>query len=151
MRTALHRLASVFLAGGLMLVVAELVLRAWFPVPTRHYVWPPNLRVDFAPSDAATPGVTGRGRFRTNSLGLRSDEPFPDARRIVYVFGGSTAADLYLDQDETWVALVQQGLNRVPGQPRTWVGNLARPSWPASTTSCSSTSCFRSCRAPISS
>ena len=122
------RLASALVACGLMLVVAELVLRAWYPVPTRYYVWPPNLRVDFVPTDAATPGVTGRGRFRTNSLGLRSDEPFPDARRIVYVLGGSTAADLYLDQDEAWVALVQQGLNRAPGQPRTWVGNLARPS-----------------------
>jgi lysophospholipase L1-like esterase len=124
----LRRLASVLAACGLMLVVAELVLRAWYPVPTRYYVWPPNLRVDFAPTDAATPGVAGPGRFRTNSLGLRSDEPFPDARRIVYVFGGSTAADLYLDQDEAWVALVQQGLNRTPGQPRTWIGNLARPS-----------------------
>ena len=78
-------------------------MRAWYPAPTRHYVWPPNLRVDFAPTDAATPGVTGRGRFRTNSLGLRSDEPFADARRIVYVLGGSTAADLYLDQEEAWV------------------------------------------------
>jgi lysophospholipase L1-like esterase len=112
----------------LTLAVAEAILRAWYPAPTRHYVWPPHLRLDFAPSAAATPGVTGRGRFRTNSLGLRSDEPFPDARRIVYVFGGSTAADLYLDQDEAWVSLVQQGLNRAPGQPRTWVGNLARPS-----------------------
>src|SRR5215470_14305476 len=128
MGTFLRRLAAVFLACGLMLVVMELVLRAWYPAPTRHYVWPPNLHVDFAPSDAATPGVTGRGRFRTNSLGLRSDEPFPDARRIVYVFGGSTAADLYLDQDEAWVALVQRGLNGTPDQPRTWVGNLARPS-----------------------
>ena len=91
-------------------------------------MWPPNLRVDFAPTDAATPGVTGRGRFRTNSLGLRSDEPFADAQRIVYVLGGSTAADLYLDQEEAWVSLVQQGLNRNPSGPRTWVGNLARPS-----------------------
>src|SRR5215468_3275271 len=124
----LHRLGYILGLCLLMLVTAELVLRAWYPVPTRHYVWPPNLRVDFAPTDAATPGVTGRGRFRTNSLGLRSDEPFPDARRIVYVFGGSTAADLYLDQDEAWVALVQRGLNGTPGQPRTWVGNLARPS-----------------------
>jgi lysophospholipase L1-like esterase len=46
----------------------------------------------------------------------------------VYVLGGSTAADLYLDQDEAWVHLVQEGLNRRPGRPRTWVGNLARPS-----------------------
>ena len=114
--------------GGLTLGAAELVLRVWYPAPTRHYVWPPGLRVDFAPTDAATPGVSGRGRFRTNRLGLRSDEPFVDTGRVVYVLGGSTAADLYLDQEEAWVHLVQEGLNRRPGQPRTWVGNLARPS-----------------------
>jgi lysophospholipase L1-like esterase len=128
MKAVLCRLASVLAACGLMLVVAELVLRAWYPAPTRYYVWPPGLRVDFATSDAATPGVTGQARFRTNSLGLRSDEPPADARRVVYVFGGSTAADIYLDQEEAWVQRVQTGLNQVPGRPRTWVGNLARPS-----------------------
>jgi GDSL-like Lipase/Acylhydrolase family len=128
MSPSVRRAAYVLALCGLMLAAAEGVLRVWYPVPTRHYVWPPNLRVDFAPTDAATPGVAGRGRFRTNSLGLRSDEPFADARRVVYVLGGSTAADLYLDQEEAWTYLVQQGLNRTPGQPRTWVGNLARPS-----------------------
>ena len=82
MARLLHRLGYILGLCLLMLVTAELVLRAWYPAPTRYYVWPPNLRVDFAPTDAATPGVTGRGRFRTNSLGLRSDEPFPDARQI---------------------------------------------------------------------
>jgi hypothetical protein len=125
--TRLGRLAPVVLLVGLTLAAVEIVLRAWYPAPARHYVWPPNLRVDFAPDDAATPGVSGRGRFRTNSLGLRSDEPFA-AGRILYVLGGSTAADLYLDQEETWAHLVQQGLNRSPGQPTTWVGSLARPS-----------------------
>jgi lysophospholipase L1-like esterase len=120
--------AYLALLCGLTLAAGEIVLRVWYPAPTRHYVWPPNLRVDFAPTDAATPGVAGRGRFWTNSLGLRSDEPFADAGWVVYVLGGSTAADLYLDQEEAWVHLVQQGLNRSPGQPRTWVGNLARPS-----------------------
>jgi lysophospholipase L1-like esterase len=123
-----RRAAYAVVLGGLTLVVAELALRVWYPVPTRHYVWPPGLRVDFAPTEAATPGVTGRGRFWTNRLGLRADEPFVDARRVVYVLGGSTAADLYLDQEEAWVHLVQEGLNRRPDQPRTWVGNLARPS-----------------------
>ena len=125
------RLRPVLSVLGLclfLLAATEGLLRVWYPAPTRHYVWPPGLRMDFAPTEAATPGVTGRGRFRTNSLGLRSDEPFADARRIVYVFGGSTAADLYLDQEEAWVSRVQQELNRMPGQPRTWVGNLARPS-----------------------
>ncbi|HWC04535.1 MAG TPA: GDSL-type esterase/lipase family protein [Methylomirabilota bacterium] len=110
------------------LAAAEGLLRAWYPAPARHFVWPPNLRVDFEPTDAATPGVTGRGRFRTNSLGLRADEPPAGPARIVYVLGGSTAADLYLDQEEAWVSLVQQGLNRDTAAPRTWVGNLARPS-----------------------
>ena len=91
--TSCHRrVAYVLVLVALTLAAAEGLLRAWHPAPTRHYVWPPNLRVDFAPTDAATPGVTGRGRFRTNSLGLRSDEPFADAGRIVYVLGGSTAA-----------------------------------------------------------
>jgi lysophospholipase L1-like esterase len=123
-----RRVAYVLVLCGVTLAAAEGLLRAFYPAPTRYYVWPPNLRIDFAPTEAATPGVAGRGRFRTNSLGLRSDEPFADARRVVYVFGGSTAADLYLDQEEAWVHLVQEGLNRMPGQPRTWVGNLARPS-----------------------
>src|SRR5262245_46037837 len=124
------RQPAVYLAllGVLVVGVAEVVLRTTNPVPTRHYVWPPNLRMDFGPTDAATPGVTGRGRFWTNSLGLRSDEPFADAGRVLYVLGGSTAADLYLDQDEAWVHLVQEALNRRPDRPRTWIGNLARPS-----------------------
>jgi lysophospholipase L1-like esterase len=121
-------LVYLLVLAGLTLAAAEGLLRVFYPAPTRHYVWPPNLRVEFAPTDAATPGIAGRGRFWTNSLGLRSDEPFVDARRVVYVLGGSTAADLYLDQEEAWVSLVQEGLNRAPGQPRTWVGNLARPS-----------------------
>jgi lysophospholipase L1-like esterase len=120
--------AGVVLVCLALVAATEAILRVWYPAPTRHYVWPPGLRVDFAPSAAATPGVSGPGRFRTNSLGLRADEPFADARRVVYVFGGSTAADLYLDQDEAWVSRVQHGLNRIPGQPQTWVGNLARPS-----------------------
>lgn len=124
----LRPVAYVVLVCLLLFAATEGVLRVWYPAPTRYYVWPPGLRVDFATSDAATPGVTGQARFRTNSLGLRSDEPPADARRVVYVFGGSTAADLYLDQEEAWVQRVQTGLNQVPGQPRTWVGNLARPS-----------------------
>jgi len=128
MTARLRPVAYVLLVWLLLFAVTEGLLRVWYPAPTRHYVWPPGLRVDFATSAAATPGVTGLGRFRTNSLGLRSDEPFADARRVVYVFGGSTAADLYLDQKEAWVQRAQEGLNGIPGQPRTWVGNLARPS-----------------------
>jgi hypothetical protein len=73
-------------------------------------------------------GVTGQGDFRSNSLGLRSDEPPPDRQQTIYVFGGSTAIDVYLDQKRSWVYQVQTKLNAAPGEPKTWVGNLARSS-----------------------
>ncbi|MBI1801721.1 MAG: hypothetical protein HYR71_08855, partial [Chloroflexi bacterium] len=63
------------------------------------------------PSEEGTPGVTGRGRFVTNSLGLRSDEPFPDRQRTIYVFGGSTVVDFFVDQDKAWVQQLQDKLN----------------------------------------
>jgi lysophospholipase L1-like esterase len=115
-------LLAVVLAGS------EIFLRFLLPPAQGYYVWPPHLHVVFNPNDEATPGVSGPGHFIVNSLGLRSDEPWPDRQRTIYVFGGSTAADVYLDQDEAWVHLLQTYLNQTAGQPRTWVGNLARSS-----------------------
>lgn len=115
----------------LVLVVAagsEVFLRYLLPAAQSYYVWPPYMHVVFNPNDEATPGISGPGHFITNSLGLRSDEPSPDRQRTIYVFGGSTAADVYLDQGEAWVQLLQTYLNQIAGQPRTWVGNLARSS-----------------------
>ncbi len=96
-----------------------------YPASKDYYIWPPHLYQIFEPSDEATPGVSGAGRFRINSLGLRSDEPPNDAREIVYVFGGSTAIDLYLDQDRGWV---QQLQTKLSSNEPTWVGNLGRSS-----------------------
>lgn len=96
--------------------------------PEGYYIWPPNLRLNFEPSEAATPGVSGTGRFWTNSLGLRSDEVPVDAKQIIYALGGSTAIELYLDQDETWSHLIQARLNEVSRYPQVWVGNMAKSS-----------------------
>jgi hypothetical protein len=74
-----------------------------------------------------TPGVTGAGVFRVNSLGMRSDEPPPDREQTIYIFGGSTAADIFLDQEHTWAQQIQRKLNAVPQFPKTWVGNLSVP------------------------
>lgn len=119
-----YGLALILLAFG----TAEVYLRLTFPTPQRYFIWPPNLHVVFEPSDAATPGISGPGHFLTNSLGLRSDEPLPDRERTIYVFGGSTAADVYLDQREAWVTQMQDRLNAQAGQPKTWVGNFGRSS-----------------------
>lgn len=111
-----------------VLVGSELFLRLLLPAPQGYHVWPPYLHAVFNPTDEATPGISGPGHFIVNGLGLRADEPWPDRQRTVYVFGGSTTADVYLDQDEAWVHLLQTYLNEKPGQKRTWVGNLARSS-----------------------
>lgn len=112
----------------LALVGAEVFLRFLEPEPQGHFIWPPHMHVVFQPSDESTPGISGPGHFTTNSLGLRSDEPLVDRERTIYVFGGSTAIDVYLDQREAWVTRLQDKLNAMPGQPKTWVGNLARSS-----------------------
>jgi lysophospholipase L1-like esterase len=105
---------------------SEVFLRVLLPEPQGYYIWPPNLHVAFQPTAETTPGVGGDGEFRTNSLGLRSDEPPADRKQTIYVFGGSTAIDMYLDQNHAWVHQLQTKLNAAPGEPKTWVGNLAR-------------------------
>lgn len=120
----------LYVAGLAVLcfVTAEVFLRLTLPAPQGYFVWPPHMHVVFEPNDTATPGITGPGHFQTNSLGLRSDEPMEDRERTIYVFGGSTGADVYLDQREAWVTALQDRLNAKPGQPKTWVGNLSRSS-----------------------
>ena len=107
---------------------SELFLRMILDTPEDYYIWTPHLQLNFEPSEAATPGVSGTGRFMINSLGLRSDEIPENAQQKVYVLGGSTAIELYLDQHETWSYLIQDRLNQMPRYPRTWVGNLAKSS-----------------------
>lgn len=120
--------AYVLFVVAFALIGSEFFLRALLPAPQNYYIWPPNMYVVFEPSEAATPGVSGPGRFRTDSLGLRSDEPPPDRKQTIYVFGGSTAIDVFLDQDRAWVQQLQTKLNMATGEPKTWVGNLARSS-----------------------
>jgi lysophospholipase L1-like esterase len=120
--------AYLFYMMTVTLIGSEIILRFLLPTPQRYFIWPPHLYEVFMPSEVATPGVSGAGRFRTNSFGLRSDEPPPDRQQTVYVFGGSTAIDIYLDQDRAWVQQVQTKLNAARGEPKTWVGNLARSS-----------------------
>ncbi len=115
-------LITVVLGGS------ELFLRFLEPEPQGYFVWPPKMHVLFEPSDEATPGISGPGHFRTNNLGQRSDELLDDRERTTYVFGGSTAADVSLDQREAWVTRMQDKLNDTPGQLKTWVGNLGRSS-----------------------
>lgn len=83
-------------------------------------MWPPYLVQRFHPSPGVMPGVSGDAELRVSSLGLRGDEPPPNARRVL-TLGGSATECLYLDQREAWPQLLQAALG-----PGAWVGNGGR-------------------------
>ena len=114
--------------GVFLLVASEIFLRFLIPYQQGYFVYPPHAVYRFVGDSVNTPGTSGVSRFVANSLGMRADEIPPDARRRILVFGGSTAVDVYLDQTKMWTHLLQDKLNAAPGQPKTWVGNVARPS-----------------------
>lgn len=77
---------------------------------------------EFEPNSHSLPGIAGIARYSTNSRGLRGSEmpAEPSTFRILCVGGGSTEC-LYVDDTETWPALLGQELQeqlRVP----IWVG-----------------------------
>jgi lysophospholipase L1-like esterase len=67
------------------------------------------------------PGVAGPVRYQVNSLGVRGDELTPDDDLVLLAIGSSTTQCAFIDQNETWPALVQRRL-RAAGR-RAWVGN----------------------------
>ena len=110
------------------LVSSEIFLRVLISNPQGYFVYPPHSVFKFVPDPVNTPGIEGVSHFLANSLGMRADEIPPDAKRRILVFGGSTGVDVYLDQPKMWSHLLQDKLNATLGQPKTWVGNIARPS-----------------------
>lgn len=132
-------LLAVAVWGSLALVELSLhtVGRSLWIEPAN--VRPPDLRIVFHPRGDIMPGVSGDAHYSTNREGLRGSEmPRPEmppregghgiiGRRIVCL-GGSTTECTYLDDTETWPALVFELLNAeavVGAVPRNWVGAAA--------------------------
>jgi lysophospholipase L1-like esterase len=117
-------LGSVVLAmcGGL----AEGLLRLLSPVNTRYMAIPPNLDMLWSPTSVSMPGVNGRSRYQTSSMGIRGVEFDSLDRYRILAIGGSTTENLYLDQDETWTLRVGAALNALPGAPKIWMGDVGR-------------------------
>lgn len=102
-------------------------------------VRPPNLQIVFHPSSDIMHGVSGDAHYRTNEQGLRGAEMPPSdltsrqgnrsaSGRQIICLGGSTTECTYLDDTETWPALVEEHLNAqaVAGvKPHNWVGAAA--------------------------
>jgi hypothetical protein len=126
-RRAFAAIFAFLIVLSIVAVGIEFVVRLVLPPFPKYAVWMPGTKTIYQPSDLGTPGVTGAGLFRVNSLGMRSDEPPTDRKQTIYLFGGSTAAEFFVDQERTWALQIQKKLNAVPHYPKTWVGNLSAP------------------------
>lgn len=89
--------------------MAEGILR----ILTGHefYIWLPNLKYVFYPDPQIFHGIHGTSYLEINSLGLRANTNEVDNAINILVLGGSAAECLYLDQKETWPALIEKYLN----------------------------------------
>jgi len=114
----LRAAAALALSSALALLAAELLLRASAPPRDGFFVWTPGLERTFHPDPARMPGIEGHSTFRIGSHGLRARELTPSDERRVLAVGGSTTECLYLDQGETWPALLEERLG-----PGAWVAN----------------------------
>ncbi len=125
-RKFLVRLVALGLSCLFGFIFAELSLRLLWP--SQYYYWPPNFVAEFQPSPDVMPGVNAVAHFRVNSLGIRGDEWSADrsGEYRIMAIGGSTTECNYIDQDNTWPALLQDGLPRTADQRRVWVGNLGK-------------------------
>ena len=82
----------------------------------------PRVTLELHPDTKVLPGVSPAVHFKTDEFGFREEEPLsvhkaPGEKRI-FAVGGSTTECLYLDSDDTWTALLEQGLRRVSATVR---------------------------------
>lgn len=91
------------------LLLFEVILR--LISKDEYYVWLPNLKYVFYPKPEIFPGITGTSYLEINSFGFRGSNTDVSNVINIVVLGGSAAECLYLDQSETWPALIEKYLN----------------------------------------
>jgi lysophospholipase L1-like esterase len=92
-----------------MLIISEIILR--LVSSNQFYIWTPNLKQYFLPDSTIFTGINDTSFFKINPLGLRGDEKRNDELLNIVTIGGSTTECLYLDQTETWSALLEKDIN----------------------------------------
>jgi lysophospholipase L1-like esterase len=109
LRNKLVNISLLVLSIIISLLLCEGILRIFSG--NEYYIWLPNLKYVFLPDPKIFPGIKDTSYLEINALGLRgSNEEITDATNIL-VLGGSATECLYLDQKETWPALIEQYLN----------------------------------------
>ena len=107
-----NKLTNIFLLISsiiISLVICEIILR--IISGDEYNIWLPNLKYVFIPDSKVLPGINDTSYFEINERGLRgSNADIKNAVNIL-VLGGSAAECMYLDQRETWPALIEKFLN----------------------------------------
>lgn len=109
----------------LSLFIAEVTLRCIMPDDNLYYVWQPNLQHTFYPDSTIFYGIKGEKKFTINSHGCRGKE-FSEETQNYLCLGGSTTECLYLDDTETWWALLEQNLNEPETNHRYTFGSIGK-------------------------
>ena len=128
-------IALVLLSTVLSVTALEAMLRAVAPIADPYKLhkrrphvvqtylrssFPPNMRVRLS-TEAGLPGMDGRETmFTTNNVGLRGDSlamPKPDDELRVFVVGGSTTENLYVDDRQAMTRVLETRLDTIaPGK-----------------------------------
>jgi hypothetical protein len=108
------------------LLLAEGLLRLLYPDTQQLYVWQPNLQHTFYPDSAILHGIYGPSRFSINAQGFRGAAFKNDGTKKYLCIGGSTTECLYLDDTETWAALLQDSLNAKAGSHQYTIGSIGK-------------------------
>ncbi len=122
-------IALLLLSTAFSIIAVEVILRVMAPIADPYKLnkrrpndvqtylrssFPPNMRVQLS-TELGLPGMDGRETtFTTNNVGLRGDSlpmPKPEDEQRVFVVGGSTTEDLYLDDRQTMTRMLEHRLD----------------------------------------
>ncbi|MFO0755954.1 MAG: hypothetical protein U0359_05660 [Byssovorax sp.] len=122
-------------AGGAVAaaIVAELVARKLLRAYGGYYRYRPHSRERLEIDQTALPSLDPVSKVSINRDGERGGEPPPKGEPVwrALVIGGSAAECYYLDQHQTWPAVLERLLSEPAalatlGAPRVHIGNVAK-------------------------
>ncbi len=116
-KTPLKNLALVIGSFLLSLFTLALILEVAFrwevPSSPWFFVHPPGKVARYQPLPGSMPGMEGESIFKINFQGVRGNALTEEKKQYrILSIGGSTTECNYLDERETWSALLQENLGR---------------------------------------
>ena len=123
LKNIFQRFLLVSLSLFFCLAFGEVILYKFDTI--KYYVWEPNMNEVHQPAPGLMPGIYGLKRFTTDNNGIRSISRYSKSDYKILTIGGSTTECLYLDDHETWAAVLENNLNQGSSH-KYWVGNVGQ-------------------------